>query len=402
MTIEIRAVRADEMAAYRRISTYVFAEGERDAEDLRDDPMLPEWTTCAFVDGRLAAVSAAIPFTMRWNGSPVAVAGVTDVGTDPEFRRRGLLRRLIQQGFREQRERGQTVAILWASMGAIYQRYGYGLASTLARYDFDPRQAALVDGPPPTGAVRLTPLDEAEPDLRRAYATYAAPRTLALDRMDWAWRYLLRARTKEPRYVGIYRNGAGDPTGYVVYGTKELDRPLEPSPDQVMNVHEFLAADLDAFRGLWAYIRTHDLVERVQMRAAEDDPAPALMLEPRALRRRTMDAIWMRIVDVERALAQRRYAEAGTITFAVRDELCDWNDATFRLETDGNSAGVTRTSDGADITLPARSLAMLASGQYSASQLARWGQLEGRAPAALVTADRLFATEYRPYCPDGF
>lgn len=402
MPIEIRAVQADEMTAYRRLSHYVFAESARDPSDLGDDPMRPEWTTCAFVDGRLAAVTAAIPFTMRWNGVPLSVAGITDVGTDPEFRRRGLLRQLKVHSLGEQRERGQSVAILWASFGAIYQRFGYGLASTHARYEFDPRQAELLDSTPAGGAVRLTPVDEALPDLQRAYVTFAGPRTLALDRMDWVWRWVLRGPKKEPRHVGIYRNAAGEPTGYVVYDTKELDRPFEPSPDQEMTVREFVAADLDAFRGLWAHIRAHDLVERVHMRVAEDDPAPALMAEPRALRRRTMDAIWMRIVDVERALPQRGYVESGALTIAVRDELCDWNHATFRLETDGSSAEVARTRATPDLTLPVRSLAMLASGHYSATQLARWGQLEGRDPAALVTADRLFATEYRPYCLDGF
>jgi predicted acetyltransferase len=403
VTIEIRSVRAEEMSAYRRISTYVFAENDRDPEDRSDEPVQPEWTTCAFVDGRIAAVMAAFPFTMRWNGAPVAVAGITDVGTDPEFRRRGLLRRLKEHGFREQRERGQYLAILWASMGAIYQRFGYGLASTDARYEFDPRQAALVDDVASRGSVRLTPADEALPELKRAYRTFATPRTLALHRADVAWRYLLRGGAKDARrHVAVYRDGDGAPTGYVVFGTKEVPARSEPAPDQEMDVHEFVAADRDAFRGLWEFIRAHDLVARVHMRVAEDDPAPALMLEPRALRRRTADGIWMRIVDVERALPLRRYGEAGALTLTVRDDLCDWNDGTFRIETDGASAEAGRTTDAPDLTLPVRSLAMLASGHYSATQLERWGQLETRHADALRTADRLFATEYRPHCLDGF
>ena len=51
------------------------------------------------------------------------------VGTLPEFRRRGLLRQVMTRAIGEQRDRGQALAMLWASMGAIYQRYGYGLAS---------------------------------------------------------------------------------------------------------------------------------------------------------------------------------------------------------------------------------------------------------------------------------
>ena len=38
----------------------------------------------------------------------------------------------------------------------------------------------------------------------------------------------------------------------------------------------------------------------------------------------------------------------------------------------------------------------------SASQLARAGLLDARDDQVLKIADRMFATAYRPFCPDGF
>lgn len=135
----------------------------------------------------------------------------------------------------------------------------------------------------------------------------------------------------------------------------------------------------------------------------EDDPAPSLLLEPRELRRRTMDGIWLRVVDVERALPQRLYGDRGKITLAVTgDDLCEWNNGSFLLETDGEQSEVTRTDREADLTMPPRTLASLISGHSSATNLARAGLLEARDERALRTADRLFETAYRPYCPDGF
>ena len=43
------------------------------------------------------------------------------------------------------RECGQAFAMLWASFGAVYQRYGYGLASAHTSYVFNPTMAALRD-----------------------------------------------------------------------------------------------------------------------------------------------------------------------------------------------------------------------------------------------------------------
>ncbi|MFL2523524.1 MAG: GNAT family N-acetyltransferase [Candidatus Azotimanducaceae bacterium] len=53
------------------------------------------------------------------------MAGISVIGTRPEYRRQGLVRTIMTRAFAEQRERGQTLAGLWASQAAIYQRYGF-------------------------------------------------------------------------------------------------------------------------------------------------------------------------------------------------------------------------------------------------------------------------------------
>jgi predicted acetyltransferase len=52
--------------------------------------------------------------------------------------------------------------------------------------------------------------------------------------------------------------------------------------------------------------------------------------------------------------------------------------------------------------VPIRSLASLIAGHNSATELRRAGLLDAKDDGALRLADRLFATEYPPYCPDGF
>jgi len=115
VSVEIRSARADELPAFRSVSAYAFGSQERDPGASTSPSLEPEWTTCAFVDGCMAATLLAFPFRMYLNGECTDVAGVSMVATLPEFRRRGLLRDLMQRGLREQRERGQSLAILWAS-----------------------------------------------------------------------------------------------------------------------------------------------------------------------------------------------------------------------------------------------------------------------------------------------
>ncbi len=404
MSIEIRAVSTEEMAEFSRLIAYVFADNGTDPAGDASQTVLPEWTTCAFVDGQLAATSGAFPFRLRFNGAPAAAAGITMVGTDPPHRRQGLLRRIIGQGYLEQREREQSLAILWASAGAIYQRFGYGLATTMVRYEFDPRYAEFETDIRAGGSVQLASSEQALPLMKRLYKEYSAPRNLMLHRADAMWQArVLREFDNQRVYFAIYSDESGEPRGYAVYSTKQRDLG-EPGPSQLMQVRDFIALDMDARRGLWAFLRSHDLVRKIEIEpVADDDPSPQLLLEPRQLRRRTWDGIWLRVVDVERALPQRPYGDRGAITLEVHsDDMCKWNNGVYRLETDGENTEVSRTERVPDLTLSPRTLATLVSGHTSATDLARCDLLNSRDSSSLKLADRLFATEYRPYCPDGF
>ncbi len=405
MSVEIRSCRdREELADYGKIVSYVFASTEGMDEEL--ETTQPEWTTCAFVDGRMATTLGAFPFTVRLNGAPVPMGGVTAVGTLPEFRRRGLLRQVMRQAFATMHERGQDYAILLASMAAIYQRFGYGLACSYIRYEFDPRVAAFETSTLTTGSVTLMTPEEAFPIIKQIYIRWATPRNLAIHRSTPLWQTgRLRPRKKgEPVYVAIYRDADGEPQGHMVYNTHEENSDA-PGPNQVLTVRDFITLNTEAYRALWEYARSHDLAGRVRMPGCvgDDDPAPDLLLEPRMLNRFVGDHIWMRVVDVERGLARRPYGARGELSFDIPgDDLCPWNRGTYLLETDGPSASVTRTTREPELVIPLNTLASLAAGYRTATHLARVGRLEARDASALARADALFRTEYAPHCPDSF
>ncbi len=406
MNVEIRPCRdREELDQYGKLLTYVFA-GDPEESDREVAATQPDWTTCAWVDGKLATTLGTLPFTVRLNGAPVPMGGVTAVGTLPQYRRRGLLRKVMGRAFETMRERGQAYAILWASMGAIYQRFGYGLAASQAGYSFDPRYAAFASPRPVPGSVELLTKDDSFPIAKALYVEYATPRNLMIHRSTHLWEHnTLWPRKKGAAvHIAVYRDAGGNPRGYMVYSAGEENIP-PPGPNQVMEVKDFLTLDMDAYRGLWEYILRHDLVAKVNLRNAvpEDDPAPDLLLEPRMLNRTTSDAVWMRIVDVERAVPQRPYGGPGELTFAItNDDMCPWNNATYLLETDGPTATLRRTNRTPALTMPVNSLASLLSGHRSATHLARADLLAAADQAALVTADRLFRTEYAPFCPNVF
>ncbi len=410
MNIEIRPATPDELPEFNAVSSYVFGSSAADYAAQNDPthpspwvPVTAEQTLMALVEGRISASLAAHSFTVQLNGRPVPAAGVTQVGTYPEFRRRGLLRRLMTAALTRYRDEGRPLAILWASYAAIYQRFGYGLASAHVRYEFNPREVALREHLPSPGAVRLLPPDEARPLAERVRAAWLAPRNMAFDYPDAWWRSRFQQFGDRRRYFAVYLDARGEPRGFLIYDTAEdLTGWGTTGPDQSMTISAFYALDVEAHRSLWDYIRAHDLVKRVRWGyVPEDDLTPDLLLEPRELHVGKSDALWMRITDVESLLARRPYGAPGALTLRVIDDLLAWNDGTYQLETDGDESMVSRTSGEPDLTLSVAALASLVAGYRSATHLARAGLIEG-SPETLRLADAMFATAYAPFVTDIF
>ncbi|MEE8304465.1 MAG: GNAT family N-acetyltransferase [Candidatus Tectomicrobia bacterium] len=82
MEAQIRPARPDEMDQLGVIGAYVYAGRYGDTTDnMVSQSTLPDWTLCAFVDGRMVTSLATIPFTARFNGMAAKLGGISAVGT---------------------------------------------------------------------------------------------------------------------------------------------------------------------------------------------------------------------------------------------------------------------------------------------------------------------------------
>ncbi len=357
-------------------------------------PIPAECRLGVFVDGKVTTTYEWISWQVRLNGRPTSIPSVTAVGTYPQFRRRGHLRMVMQRAMEVHRERAEPIVMLWASMGAIYQRFGYGRGSEAVHYNADPRFMGLREPFTWDGHVRL--IDQTTADDRavaeRVYDAWAVPRNLVPVRDAWRWEHLWWAAKKDGYHVAVADDAAGNARDFIAYKAKENWVPGEPGPDQTMEIEGLFALDLDARRALWQYVRGHDLVLRAKFSKVDpDDPIQDLLLEPRELRRFTGDAMWVRIVDVPRALEARPYSEAGALTLRVHDNLAPWNDTTWRFETDGEQTRVLPTEGAtADLDLSINALASLLTGFRTATRIERAGMLSGDPDAAHRTCPRGF------------
>lgn len=342
--------------------------------------------------GGLVGTAGSFALSMTVPGAVLPVAGVTWVGVDQTVRRQGVLRAFMERQLADLHAAGTAVAALWASQGAIYQRFGYGPATWHLSVSL-PRGAAF-RSPVPAGRLRrVAPTAEA---LAPAYDVVAAasPGWPARDAAWW------RHRLHDPEHS----RGGGTPLqcvvtdgGYALYSRTSAWTDGVPAGTAV--VRELVAADEGARARLWRHLLDLDLVGELTCRLLPlDDPLLHLLEEPRLARARLSEGLWVRLVDVRAALAARCYAADVDVVLEVRDAQCPWNTGTWRLTGDRAGATCAPAQGPADLVLDVADLGAAYLG--GTTLLARRAQVEERSPGALALTSTAFGPlGVAPSCP---
>jgi predicted acetyltransferase len=399
MGVEIRPAKPDEMDEYYRVANTALVLPPGTLQGVN-----PEWTFCAFEDGNLATSFAAWPLTMRFNGVGIPVAGVTTVGTLPVYRRRGNLRKIMTAYFEMLHDRGDpSIAILYASRAAIYQRYGYGIVSSRNSYRIEPRFLQFANPVETPGRFReLGDSDEEFGVLVDLYRRFRSSRTGYTHRGRAMWKAGVLADATSGGVLGrvVYEEN-GTPLGYTVYAIASTD--AQPGPQQKLTIRDVTWLSASAYQAIWQYYANMDLVVEIAWeRAPTDDPLPHMLIEPRMLQAVSGDGLLGRIVDVEQALVKRPYPEDATLIFEAIDELCPWNNGRWKLETAGSGSSIRRTDETPQLRMPVSTLVMLLFGQISATEASRMARLDVLDTDALPVWDKTMRTAYRPFCADMF
>jgi predicted acetyltransferase len=402
MDYEIRPAAAAEMEDFVRCVRTGFGLPAEFKLDLD-----PAWTLCAFSQGHLATSYAAWPLTMYLEGATVPVAGITMVATLPVYRRRNFLRKVTEAHFRRLHEEGgPSISALFASMAAIYQRYGYAAVSTRNGYSVEPQHLRFTLPLPESGEFQ----EAGEADQRTMldlYHRFASGKTGYLRRGEGMlvapghpMSVLHSMPPALPAIKLIYRQ-AGEPQGYLIY-SQVRDPSINPMGQRI-SVMDLVWLTPSAYQAIWGLLSRMDLVSRIDwLRAPPDDPLPHLLLEPRKLNATSADGLLARIVDVERALPQRRYTGEAELTFSLLDSVCPWNQGPWKLSVSPHGNRIVRTTEEAQLKMPVSTLAMLFFGQITATQAAAMGRLDEGVPGSLAVWDVVMKTASRPFCADSF
>ncbi|MFI7599043.1 GNAT family N-acetyltransferase [Actinoplanes sp. NPDC049681] len=373
-----------------------------DERDVEGSVFEPERSLVAEDAGTVVGHAAAYTRELTVPGAVLPAAHVTQVGVRPTHRRRGLLTRMMQRQLREIAAAGrEPVAVLWASETKIYQRFGYGHAAPVLRMTVTTREVRLPESPPAAGSrLRMVRPLEAIPELSKVYEQLRATRTGWSSRDERWWRFVLSdiesQRQGATAQYGVVHETADGPTGYAIWRVKGAWN--DQGPDAEVRVREVVAADPATYRALWRFLLTIDLARTASVEFASlDEPLQFLVDEPRRLGATVGDGLWIRIVDLPRALAARSYAAPADVVLDVTDSLLTENSGRWRLTVDASgSATCTRTEDPPDLACTVLELGAAYLGAVPLAALGAAGTVRELTPDALRKASTAFGWHRMP------
>jgi predicted acetyltransferase len=186
------------------------------------------------------------------------------------------------------------------------------------------------------------------------------------------------------------------PAGYAIY-RHQMSWDAGVSSGKLAVV-EAIATTPQAHAELWRYLLDVWVATIELHLIPPDHPLFFLLAEPRRIRYRMGDSLWMRLVDVGAALSGRTYPEDGELVFDVRDAFCSWNEGRWRL-VDGESE---RTGAEPDLRLDVAALGSAYLGGVKFAALAQSGLVEELTTGAVERADGIFRHGLHPWCPEIF
>ncbi|MBB4928123.1 GNAT family N-acetyltransferase [Kitasatospora kifunensis] len=405
----LRSVADQEFESWARMIADTYGM-DRTAEELADQRAATDLsrTLAAFDEDVPVAGASVYSRTLTVPGGALPVAGIASVGVAATHRRRGLLTAMMRAQLTDLYEnQREPIAALRPSEAGIYGRYGYGPA-TLGNVMRCDRRALRFrpDTDFGQGTVRLLTVDQARPLLEKVYDQVRAMAVGWPDRRPEHWTVRLadyphRRGGATALRVVVHHDSDGQATGYALYRHGSTPDGLGGSAGVVQMV-ELAVLSTQAHAALWRFIAGIDLVTWIDFEGAVDEPLPHMLVDPRAVRSAPVDRLWVRLVDVDRALAGRGYALPFDLVLDVRDDFCPWNSGRHRLSADGASIRCEPTTAPADLRLTAVELGAAFLGGTTLASLAMAGRVEELRPGALSVASTVFRIERQPCYPGGW
>ncbi|MFX1278265.1 MAG: enhanced intracellular survival protein Eis [Promethearchaeota archaeon] len=363
--MEIRKLTGKDRETCQKLMRYAFTTSMNSYEDLEypNEKIPMDWYHGAFEKNLLIACAGSIPFDIRLRSSDFKMGGVMGVATKPEYRNRGIIRKIIVKMFKDMYDSNIPISVLYPFKVAFYEMLGYKLVDEIIYYQFK-----ISDIITKKTSYSMQEVEQINDDIRKVYDKailnfdYIAKRPSI---NSW-WTHF------KGNYKFICYNG-DEPVGYILISfptinllTGRLLTGRLASPERTIIINETFWLNQTAKQTIFNFLWSHrDQRKYVVGGFSESEIIIDLLKTPRVKVRQTTANSLLRIIDIKTVLKNIEYPiDNFTISLHIHDEYCPWNDGIFILKSEGKSIEVEymKSSMTADIELDIGHLAQLIGG----------------------------------------
>lgn len=298
-------------------------------------------------DDELISQLAIYPCEINIHDTVYEMAGLTGVGTYPEYTNMGLMSELIKLGLVKMRDNKQWISYLYPYNIPYYRRKGWEIMSDKISFEIkDTQLPKPVDVP---GYVERENIDHE--DVYKVYNAFAEQNHGAMIRSDLNWEEYWRWENEEERTAAIYYSADGKPCGVCFYWIAE----------EVFHIKEMFYLNQEARKGLWNFVSAHfSMIDRVVGATYKNEPI-AFLFEDSEIKESIEPYFMARIVDVEQFIKQYPFITTGKpFHFVVTDPIAEWNNNHFSLMWDeDNHLTVTNEAIGNPVYVDIQTLTAL-------------------------------------------
>ena len=408
--MDISVVRATDAERYQGLDELVWF-GEASSVPVEKSLMgVPEdQRFAAEVDGEYVGIYGVRPMELSVpGGALLPVAGLTWVGVHPDFRRKGVLTAMLRHHVQQTHDEGVAMTALHASEPVIYGRHGYGQAAVSWWAKLGRGQELKAPG-----------LDAEAGKVRTQLGTITDPG--ATDRLranDLAWARVSpglmigdpefyasfarqipeQMRDKEPMRL-LWATVDGEDVGFAAFRRTQKWESGRPQGElEVLGMAGEPAVRLALLRRLVDF----DLTSSIAVHEVGVDDPLWHWIGPRAVEAKVFDNVWLRFVDLEKALPEREYADDCDLVVDLTDPSAPWQAGRWRLRVSGGSMSVDRTDDAPDLVWPVQELSSIYLGGLNLPARLRAGVVSEERPGAVAELWHAVRTDTAPVPATGF
>ncbi len=398
--LKMRSVDSSYMEQYNALLRYVFqvtdqelsSIGWQEKEIIRAKfPTMEKADVIGWFDhDTLVSQVAVYPMQVQIFGRQYAMAGLTGVGTYPEYSNMGLMHKLLEQALKNMRTRGQYICYLYPYSIPYYRRKG-GWELISDRIFYTIKDYQLPKNHQVAGDVRRVKTDSDE--LKYAYNRYAARTHGAIIRDELAWNeYWLW--DKDDIMAAIYYNEKDEPDGYVIYWIE----------NEVFHIKDMIFHNEEARTGLWNFVSAHfSMIDRVEGYTYTDEPL-AFLFEDASIQEIISPYYMARIVDFPAFIKDYPF-KADVVDrewrFTLTDPIMECNQGSFllKISKDGRAEAV-RIAEQCPDSISIQTMTTMLMGYKRPDYLSRIGRLKAEAATIDMLEDAI--EQQTPYISDYF